>query len=280
MEKIFACILSSPIISSSIANDLTKWNDEQLHEHKDDDDRSFEKKSVECRHRMKTWKEAEHQRAEEMVRQKVEEEAKRKVEVEAQRRAEVKAKLHTEEVVWVQSLVSGPSKDKQPKAAASGVAEVMEQAGGLAPCYGCLGAGVACKMKMAGGDKQSTWQRKQEEVMSPWAGKKKAQMQSLVVDEDEDGDKEYEEEAEDEEAEEECDTLDRRRAAEESGVQSEMMLGILEEIQGCLDPEYTPDKPEVGSEKEFEEEEVAEVAEEREALKGQSEEEAKVDESV
>ncbi|KIK78380.1 hypothetical protein PAXRUDRAFT_16907 [Paxillus rubicundulus Ve08.2h10] len=98
---------------------------------------------------------------------------------------------------------------------------------------------------MAGGDTQSTWWRKQEEVMSPWARKKKAWTQSLVVDVDD----KYEEEAEDEEAEEECDTLgvltevlvvvvtkmrdmamDRRHVAMESHAQMERMLGILEEI--------------------------------------------------
>ncbi|KIK75021.1 hypothetical protein PAXRUDRAFT_19341 [Paxillus rubicundulus Ve08.2h10] len=265
-------------MSSSITNDLTKWNDEQICEHKDDDNKLFEKKSAECRRRMKAWKEAEHQR--------VEEEMKRRAEAEA------KAKAYTEEVVQAQSSVSGPSKGKQPKAAVSGAAEVVEQAGSLAPCYGCLGAGVACKWL---GDIQSMWWRKWEEVMSPWARKKKAWTQSLVVDDDD----EYEEEAEDEEVKEERDALGvltevlavvvvemwdmaaaRRRAAEESCAQLERMLGILEEIQGCLDLEYAPDELEVGSEEEFEEEEVVEVAEEREALKGRSEEEAEVDKSV
>ncbi|KIK76690.1 hypothetical protein PAXRUDRAFT_18016 [Paxillus rubicundulus Ve08.2h10] len=150
----------------------------------------FEKKSVEHRHRMKVWKEAEHQRAEEVARWKVEEEVKWKVEVEAQRRAEVEAKACAEEVPWAQSLVSGPSKGQKPKA------EVAEQVGGLAPCYGCSGAGVLYKMKTAGGSKA---RRKWEEVMLPRAGKKKVQTQSLVVDDD-DNDK-YKEEAEDEEAE-------------------------------------------------------------------------------
>ncbi|KIK99310.1 hypothetical protein PAXRUDRAFT_8939 [Paxillus rubicundulus Ve08.2h10] len=260
-------------MSSSITNDLTKWSNEQLCENKDDDDDLYKKKK-------------------EVARQKAEEVAKQKAEVEAQRRAEAEAKVHAEEVMQTQSLVLGPSKGKQPKAAASRAAEVGEQVGGLAPCYGCSGAGVSCEMRMAGGDMQQMQQRKQEELMLSWARKKKAWMQSLVADEDDDN--EYEEEAE-----EEHDTLgvltevlavvvmemwdmatDRRHAAAESQAQTERMLGILEEIRGCLDPEFAPEDPEVGSEEDFKEEEVAEAAEEREALKGQSEEEAEVDESV
>ncbi|KIK79295.1 hypothetical protein PAXRUDRAFT_16402 [Paxillus rubicundulus Ve08.2h10] len=202
------------------------------------------------------------QKAEEEVRQKVEEEAEQKAEVKAQRRAETEAKARA------QSSVSGTSKGKQPKVVASGAG------GGLALCYGCSGAGVACEMKTARGDMQSTWQRKWEEVMSPQVRKKKAWMQSLVVDEEDDNE-------EVEEAEEEYDTLgaltevlvavvmemqdmaaDQRHAAEESYAQSERMLGILEEIQGCLDLEYAPDELEVGLEEEFKEEEVAEAAEE------------------
>ncbi|KIK76137.1 hypothetical protein PAXRUDRAFT_18420 [Paxillus rubicundulus Ve08.2h10] len=64
---------------------------------------------------------------------------------------------------------------------------------------------------------------------------------------------------------------------QESHAQMERVLGTLEEIQGCLDPEFAPEE---GSEENFEEEEVAEVAEEKEALKGRNEEEAEVDESV
>ncbi|KIK74688.1 hypothetical protein PAXRUDRAFT_19627 [Paxillus rubicundulus Ve08.2h10] len=89
-------------MSSSIANNLTKWSNEKLRENKDDDDDLYEKKSVEHRHRMKAWKEAERQMVEELVRQKVEEVAKQKVEVEAQRRAETEAKAHIEEVVQAQ----------------------------------------------------------------------------------------------------------------------------------------------------------------------------------
>ncbi|KIK75266.1 hypothetical protein PAXRUDRAFT_19148 [Paxillus rubicundulus Ve08.2h10] len=116
----------------------------------------------------------------------------------------MEAKAHAEEVAWAQSLVLGPSKGKQPNAAVSGVVEVVEQMGVLAPCYGCLGAGVACEMKAAGGSKmraagdmQPTRRRKWEELMSPWAGKKKVRMQSPVADEEQD-----EEEDDDEEAEE------------------------------------------------------------------------------
>ncbi|KIK71947.1 hypothetical protein PAXRUDRAFT_22601 [Paxillus rubicundulus Ve08.2h10] len=55
------------------------------------------------------------------------------------------------------------------------------------------------------------------------------------------------------------------------------VLGTLEEIQGCLDPEFVPEE---GSEEAFKEGEVAEAAEEREVLKGRNEEEEEVDESV
>ncbi|KIK92276.1 hypothetical protein PAXRUDRAFT_13325 [Paxillus rubicundulus Ve08.2h10] len=279
-------------MSSFIANDLTKWNDEQLHEHEDDDNKLF-KKSAECRDRMKVWKEVEHQKAEGGGGDEVESGGgKAEAEVKAWRRVEVEAKACAEEVMQVQSSVSGPSKGKQPKVAGSGKAEVMEQAGGLAPCYGCSGAGVVCKMKMAGGDMQSTWRRKWEEVMLPQARKKKVWTQSPVVD----NDNEYKEEVE---VEEECDVLgaltealvavvtemqnvavDRRHVAAESHAQMEQMLGILEEIQGCLDLEFSLEEPKVGLEEEFEEEEVVEAAEEREALKGWSKEEVEVDKSM
>ncbi|KIK77080.1 hypothetical protein PAXRUDRAFT_17741 [Paxillus rubicundulus Ve08.2h10] len=102
-------------MSSSITNNLAKLNAEQLCKHKDNDNELFKKKSVEHRRRMKVQKEAEHQRAEAVVRQKAEEEAKQKAEVEAWRRAEVEAKVCAEEVKRVQlkqSSVSGPSKGK------------------------------------------------------------------------------------------------------------------------------------------------------------------------
>ncbi|KIK81674.1 hypothetical protein PAXRUDRAFT_15119 [Paxillus rubicundulus Ve08.2h10] len=225
-------------MSSSTKNDLTKWSDEQLHENDDDDE-----KSTECRHWMKVWKEAECWGAEEEVKQKAEEEAKPKAEVKVWRRAEMEAKACAEEVAWVQSSVMGPSKGKQPKAAVSRVAEVMEKVGGLAPCYGCWGAGVACEMKAARADVAE----EVDKVMSPWARKKKVQTQSPVAD----------------------NKQDENEAAEES-----------EKEHDTLDLEFALEEPEVGSEEEFEEEEVAEAAEEREALKGWSEEEAEVDESV
>ncbi|KIK75762.1 hypothetical protein PAXRUDRAFT_18712 [Paxillus rubicundulus Ve08.2h10] len=298
-------------MSSSIANDLTKWSDEQLHQNEDNNNKLFEKKNAERRRCMKAWKEAERRMAEEVARQKAAEEAKQKVEVEVQRRAEAEAKAHAE-VVWAQSSALGPSKGKQLRVTASGTAEVVESVGGLAPCYGCLDAGVACKMRAAGsskamscdcccrlqnkceqpGDAQPSWQRKWEEVMSPRAGKKKAQTKSPVADDEE-------EDAEDCEAEENHDTLsalaevlsamvgemwnmaaDRRRMAAESHAQMERVLGTLEEIRGCLDPEFALEELEEGSEEDFEEEEVAEAAEEKEALKGWNEEEAEVDESV
>ncbi|KIK81699.1 hypothetical protein PAXRUDRAFT_15102 [Paxillus rubicundulus Ve08.2h10] len=265
-------------MSSSTTNDLSKWSDEQLRENEDDDDELFEKKSAE--------------------------QAKRKAEVEAQRRAEAEAKARAEEVARAQSLTLGPSKGKQPRVTASGTAEVMESVGGLAPCYRCLDLGVLCEMRAAGsskarscdhcrrlrnkcewpGDAQPFWRRKREEVMSPRAGKKKAWMKSPTAEDDE------------EDAEENCDALgaltevlsamvgemqnmatDRRRTAAESHAQMERVLGTLEEIQDCLDPEFVPEK---GSEEDFEEGEVAETAEEREALKRRNKEEEEVDESV
>ncbi|KIK81691.1 hypothetical protein PAXRUDRAFT_15106 [Paxillus rubicundulus Ve08.2h10] len=281
-------------MSSSIANDVTKWSDEQLRENEVDNDELFEKKSVE----------PEQQAAEEVVRQKAEEKAKRK--------AEAEAKVHAEEVAWVQSSVTGPSKGKQPRAVASKVAEVVEQAGGLAPCFGCSDVGAACEMKAAGsskarscdrcrqlkhkcerlGDAQPTRQRKWEEAMSPQAGKKKARTKILVADNEEDDEDEGEEE-EDRDAlgaltevllavvaEMRNMAADRRRTAVESRVQVERVLGTLEDIRGCLDPEFVLEEPEGGLEEEFEEEEVVEAAEEREALKGRNEEEAEVDESL
>ncbi|KIK74850.1 hypothetical protein PAXRUDRAFT_19482 [Paxillus rubicundulus Ve08.2h10] len=292
-------------MSSSTTNNLTKWSDEQLRENEDDNNELFEKKSAECRRRTKARKEAERRMAEEVARRKAEEEAKRKVEVEAQRRAEVRA----EEVARVQSLTSGLSKGKQPRVMASGTAEVAESVGGLAPCYGCSDLGVACEMRAAGsskarscdrcrrlrnkcewpGDAQPSRRRKREEVMSPRAGKKKAWTKSPAVEDDDD-------DVEDCEAEENRDTLgtlaevlsvmvgelrnmavDRRRMAAESHAQMERVLGTLEEIRGCLDPEFVPEE---GSEENFDEGEVAEAAEEREALKGWNEEEEEVDESV
>ncbi|KIK99023.1 hypothetical protein PAXRUDRAFT_9169 [Paxillus rubicundulus Ve08.2h10] len=221
-------------MSSSTTNDITKWSNDQLHEHEDNKDELYKRKSTEHMHRMKAWKEAEHQRVEEEMRRKAEEEAKQKVEVKAQRRVEAEVKAHAEEVAWAQSSVSGPSKGKQPKAAASGG---HRAGGGPSPmlwvlrCWGSMQDETArgSKARLCNhchqlkhrckwlGDMQLTQQRKWEEVMSPQARKKKVWMQSPVADKDKDGDKEYEEE-------------------------------------------------------------VVEVAEKREALKGQSKEEAEVDE--
>ncbi|KIK72190.1 hypothetical protein PAXRUDRAFT_22281 [Paxillus rubicundulus Ve08.2h10] len=282
-------------MSSSTTNDLSKWSDEQLHENEDNKDELFEKKSAEHRCRTKVRKEAEQRMAEEVARRKAEEEAKRKAEVEAQRRVEAEAKAHTEEVAQVQSSTSGPSKGKQSRVTASGTAEVAESVGGLALCYGCSDLGVVCKMRVAGsskarscnrcrrlrnkceqpGDVQPSQWRKWEEVMSLWAGKKKARMKSLVAEDDK------EEDAEDCEAEENRDVLgtltevlsavvgemrnmaaDRRRAAAESHAQMERVLGTLEEIRGCLDLEFVPEEPEEGSEENFEEEEEEEELDE------------------
>ncbi|KIK71946.1 hypothetical protein PAXRUDRAFT_22602 [Paxillus rubicundulus Ve08.2h10] len=208
-------------MSSSANNNPTKWSNKWLCKHNDDNDKLFEKKSMEHRHCMKVWKEVEHQRVEEEARWKAEEEEKCKVEVEAWRNADVDVKACTEQVAWAQSSVMGLSKGKQPKV----VVEVAEQAGGLAPCYGCLGAGAVCEMKAAGSSK---------------AGKKEAWMQSLVVDKEE-VDKE-------EEDFDMCGALtevlegvvvEMQNMAVESHAQVERVLGTLEEIQGCLDLEFT-----------------------------------------
>ncbi|KIK72234.1 hypothetical protein PAXRUDRAFT_22227 [Paxillus rubicundulus Ve08.2h10] len=299
-------------MSSSTTNDLTKWSDEQLHKNKDDDNELFEKKSAEHRRRTKARKEAERRMAEEVARRKAEEEAKRKGEVKAQRRAEAEVKVRAEEVVQAQSSTSGPSKGKQPRVTASGTMEVTELVGGLAPCYGCLDLGVVCEMRVARsskarscdrcrrlrnkcewpGDAQPSQWRKREEVMSPQARKKKVQMKSSAVEDEE-------EDVEDCKVEENRDALstlvevlsvmvgemrnmaaDRRCMAAESHAQMERVLGTLEEIWGCLDPEFIPEEPEEGSEENFDEGEVAEAAKEREALKGWNEEEEEVDESV
>ncbi|KIK75561.1 hypothetical protein PAXRUDRAFT_18882 [Paxillus rubicundulus Ve08.2h10] len=265
-------------MSSSIANDLTKWSDKQLRENNNNNE-LFEKTSAERRHCTKARKEAERQMVEEV------------------RRAEAEAKVRAEEVTQAQSSASGSLKGKQLRVMASKTTEVMESVGGLAPCYGCSDAGVVCEMRVAGsskarscnhchrlqnkckwpGDVQPSWRRKREEVMSPQARKKKVWTKSPAADnEDED--------AEDCKVEENRDMLsaltevlsamvgemwnmatDRRHVAAESHAQMERVLGTLEEIQGCLDLEFAPEE---GSEENFEEEEVAEAAEEKEALKG------------
>ncbi|KAF9227612.1 hypothetical protein BS17DRAFT_813528 [Gyrodon lividus] len=215
-------------------NDLSTWSNEQLHEHEDNDDKLFNKKNAEQQWCMKAWKEVEHQRMEEEARQKAEDE------VEGQRKAKEEARACTEEVVWLQSLVAGPSKGKQPRALMSAVGPT---------------------------DKKKAW---------TW---------SSVADNAED--KEWVE------GEGDCDMLgvlmevlmaivaemcnmavDWRCVAVESHVQMERMLGTLEEIQGCLDLEEL----EVGLKEDYEEEEVAEAAAEREGWKAWSGEEEEKEE--
>ncbi|KIK79576.1 hypothetical protein PAXRUDRAFT_16264 [Paxillus rubicundulus Ve08.2h10] len=232
---------------SSATNDLTKWSDEQLHEH-NNDDKLYKRKSEEHRSHMKAWNEAEHWRAKGEVRQKAEEEAKHKAEVKAWRRAEMEAKAHREEIAQAQSSVMDPSKGRQLKLVASRAGR------GTSPMLWML----RCEQL---GDLQPTWWRKQEELMLLWAWKMKVQMQSPVVDEEED----EEEDEEAEEVEEDHNVLDKVDAGHPGG---------------NPDPEFTPEEPEVGFEGGFEEEEVVEATKEREALNGQSEEEAEVDESV
>ncbi|KIK81201.1 hypothetical protein PAXRUDRAFT_15366 [Paxillus rubicundulus Ve08.2h10] len=97
-------------MSSSIANNLTKWSDEQLCEHEDNDNGLYRRKSVEHRCHMKAWKEVEHQRAEEEVRWKAEEEEKCKAEEEVQhkakdevwRRTEAEVRAHMEDIAQAQ----------------------------------------------------------------------------------------------------------------------------------------------------------------------------------
>ncbi|KAF9218445.1 hypothetical protein BS17DRAFT_822896 [Gyrodon lividus] len=140
---------------------------------------------------------------------------------------------------------------------------------------------------------QPMWRRKREEVMSLQA-RKKVQMQSAVVDKDEDEDNKdnWVKGAEDD-----CDVLgvlmevlmavvaeihnmatDWRCVVAESHTQMERILGTLEKIWECLDPEFALEEPKKGLEEEYEEE-VVEAAAEREMCKCQSgeEEEAEKD---
>ncbi|KIK75886.1 hypothetical protein PAXRUDRAFT_18598 [Paxillus rubicundulus Ve08.2h10] len=291
-------------MSSSTTNDLTKWSDEQLRENEDDKDKLFKKKSAERRRRTKA-----------------EEEAKQKAEVKAQRRAEAEAKAHAEEVVWVQvssvvvnvpltdllgvetELDLGPiegetakgdgEQDRRGRGVGRGLSPVLRMLGpwgGMRDEGGWEQQGEVVQPLLPTVEQvQPSWRRKQEEVMSLQAGKKKARTKSLAAEDDK-------EDVEDCEAEENRDVLgalaevlsamvgemqnmaaDRRRAAAESHVQMERVLGTLEEIRGCLDPEFVPEE---GSEENFNEGEVAEAARERETLKGRNEEEEEVDESV
>ncbi|KIK99264.1 hypothetical protein PAXRUDRAFT_9003 [Paxillus rubicundulus Ve08.2h10] len=106
-------------MSSSITNNLTKWSNKQLHKHKDNSNKLYERKSMKHRCCMKVHNELEHWRAEEEARQKAEE-AKCKAEKEVWRIVEAEAKAHTEEIAWAQSSVAGPSKGKQLKLVVSG----------------------------------------------------------------------------------------------------------------------------------------------------------------
>ncbi|KIK80106.1 hypothetical protein PAXRUDRAFT_15964 [Paxillus rubicundulus Ve08.2h10] len=236
---------------------------------------------------MKAWKEAECQRAEEEVRWKAEEEA----EEEAWRRVEAEANVHVEEIAWVQSLVVGPSKGKQSKVAASGAGRGPSPMLWMLRCQGGVqdeaGEFAANTVEEVGGS----------DVAVGWEEEGTYNEEAEEEDKEaEEEDKEAEEAEKAEEAEEYHDMLgvlmvvfmavvtemqnmamDRRCAAVESCMQTEQMLGILKEIWGCLDLKFIPKEPEVGSEEDFEEEEVVEAGE---ALNGWSEEVVEVDESV
>ncbi|KIK94317.1 hypothetical protein PAXRUDRAFT_12110 [Paxillus rubicundulus Ve08.2h10] len=122
---------------------------------------------------------------------------------------------------------------------------------------------------------QPTWWRKQEEVMLPWTRKKKVWTQSLVTDKDKDKDsnKKYEEEVDEAEEAEDGDGDAGHGHGQEA-------CSCGEPCTNRADARHPGGNPEVGSEEEFEEEEVVEATEEREALKGQSKEEVEVDRSV
>ncbi|KIK96438.1 hypothetical protein PAXRUDRAFT_138447 [Paxillus rubicundulus Ve08.2h10] len=114
-------------------------------------------------------------------------------------------------------------------------------------CNHCHQLKHKCKQP---GDLQPMQQRKQEEVILLCTGKKKEWTQKMWNM-----------------------ATDRRHMAVKSHTQMEWLLNTLEEICGCIDPEFVPEELEMGLE-----EEVAEAAEERETLKGQSKE--VVDESI
>ncbi|KIK90689.1 hypothetical protein PAXRUDRAFT_14208 [Paxillus rubicundulus Ve08.2h10] len=306
-------------MSSSTTNDLTKWSDEQLHENEDEDDELFEKKSAERRRCMKARKEAEWRMAEEVARQKAEEEVKRKVEVEVQRRAEAEAKVHAEEVAQVQvsSVVANvPLTDLLGVKTELGLGpvegETAEGDGEQDRGGRRVGRGLSPMLWMlepwGGMRDEGSWEQRGKVMrpLSPTAGQVRVAGGCAAIPAEEAGGGDVaagqeeegtdEEDAEDCKAEENRDALgalaevlsamvgemrnmatDRRRMAAESHAQTERVLGTLEEIRGCLDPEFVPEE---GSEENFDEGEVAEAAEEREALKGQNEEEEEVDESV
>ncbi|KAF9224241.1 hypothetical protein BS17DRAFT_817144 [Gyrodon lividus] len=111
--------------------------------------------------------------------------------------------------------------------------------------------------------------RKREEVASLRAGKKKVQTQSPVAEDKEDKKDEDEEWVKGEDnrdmlgvltevltamvAEMHNMAVDWRCMAAESCTQMEQMLGTLEEIQGCLDPDFAPEELQAGSEEEYKE---------------------------
>ncbi|KAF9218631.1 hypothetical protein BS17DRAFT_822664 [Gyrodon lividus] len=116
---------------------------------------------------------------------------------------------------------------------------------------------------------QMMWRRKCEEVASLWASKKEG---TDNKEDKEDKDKEWVEGEDDHDmlgvltevlaavvVEMHNMAMDQRCMAAESCAQMEWMLGTLEEIWGCLNLEFTPEEPEVGSEEEYKEKEVAEA---------------------
>ncbi|KIK72117.1 hypothetical protein PAXRUDRAFT_22378 [Paxillus rubicundulus Ve08.2h10] len=291
---------------SSSNNDITEWTDHQLHEKDDDDDDDLhERKSTERRRHAKARKEEAMQKAEEKARRKAEQEARRKAEVEARKRAKADAKA--------QSAVAGPSKGKQRNVAGptatlarcygcsdAEVACEMKVAEGsrVRRCDCCRRLRHKCERL---GDMPPTRRRKRAESMAPREGKKKARTKSPLTEEEED---------EERGGDENRDTLgalaevlalvveEMQTMAAERRAHTERMMGTLEEIRDCLDANFKPEEgSDDGSEDRLEdrledgledssdsseeaEAEAAEVAEEKEALKGQNREEAEVDESV
>ncbi|KIK77686.1 hypothetical protein PAXRUDRAFT_17333 [Paxillus rubicundulus Ve08.2h10] len=261
-------------MSSSTTNDLTKWSDEQLCENEDDNDELFKKKSAERRCRTKAWKEAERRMAEEVVRRKAEEEVKWKAEVEAQRRAEAEAKVRAEEVAWAQVssvVVNVPLTDLLGVETELGLGPVEGETAkgdgewdrggrgvgrGLSPVLRVLG-------RQGGMRDEGGWEQQGEVVqpLSPTAEQVRAAGGCAAI------------------LAEEAGGGDVAVGREEEGADEE------QEARGCREPcadgEGAGDpRGDPGLEENFEEEEVVEAAEEKEALKGWNEEEEEVDESV
>ncbi|KAF9228939.1 hypothetical protein BS17DRAFT_812889 [Gyrodon lividus] len=226
---------------STTNNDLSQWNNEQLHEHDNNDNELFEKKSAEQQQQhMKAWKEAEHWRAEEEARQKAEE----------------------------KSLVVAPTKGKQLRVSTSRVGPT-ELVGGLTPCFDCVAMGVTCEMKMQAA----------RGVAANAEEKMRGGCVAMGWQEEGTDDKEDEEWVEGENdcnvlgaamVAERMQNMaaDQRHIVAESHVQMERMLDTLEEIWGCPDLEFSP------------EEEVVEATAEREGWKSQSGEEVEVEKEV